>query len=80
MVMKYSKISNTVSGFEEVKKFYTWLAGLPPIRVIIQRVFGEGKKSLLQIAMGSTKTCSTQEGREKWNIEIRCWDGSRLIP
>jgi hypothetical protein len=40
--MKYSTTTSTVSGFEEVKKFYTWLARLPPVRVIIQRVFGEG--------------------------------------
>jgi hypothetical protein len=42
MAMKYSTTTSTVSGFEEVKKFYTWLARLPPVRVIIQRVFGEG--------------------------------------
>ena len=29
------------------------------------RVFGEGKRSLLQIAMGSTKTYSTEGGSEQ---------------
>jgi len=42
-VLKYSE-SNWVSGFEEVKKFFTWLAGLPPIKVEILNVFGERDK------------------------------------
>lgn len=42
-VLNYSE-SNTVSGFEEVKKFFTWLAGLPPIKVRVLNVFGEGNK------------------------------------
>jgi len=42
-VLNYSE-SNTVSGFEEVKKFFTWLAGLPPIKVRVLNVFGEGDK------------------------------------
>ncbi len=42
-VLKYSE-SNWVSGFEEVKKFFTWLAGLPPIEVKVLSVFGEGDK------------------------------------
>ncbi len=42
-VTKYSE-SNWVSGFEEVKKFFTWLAGLPPIKVEVLNVFGEGDK------------------------------------
>lgn len=42
-VLGYSG-SNTASGFEEVKKFFTWLANLPPVRVEIQNIFGEGEK------------------------------------
>jgi predicted ester cyclase len=36
--------SNTVSGFKEVKAFFTWLANLPPVGVKIQNIFGEGDK------------------------------------
>lgn len=42
-VLKYSD-RNWVSGFEEVKRFFTWLAGLPPIKVDVLNVFGEGDK------------------------------------
>lgn len=34
--------TNTVSGIDEVKKFFTWLANLPPVKVKVQSVFGEG--------------------------------------
>jgi len=40
-VAGYTK-TNTASGIEEVKKFFTWLANLPPVRAEVQRVFGEG--------------------------------------
>lgn len=42
-VLKYLE-SNTVSGFEEVKKFFTWLTGRPPVKVEVPNVFGEGDK------------------------------------
>ena len=42
-VLGYSE-NNTVSGFEEVKNFFTWLANLPPVNVKVQNVFGEGDK------------------------------------
>jgi hypothetical protein len=51
-----------VSGFEEVKKFYTWLAELPPIRVIIQSVFGEGNKVAVEWIL------SGGEGAQKFEI------------
>jgi ketosteroid isomerase-like protein len=34
--------TNTASGFDEVKKFFTWLANLPPVEARVQNVFGEG--------------------------------------
>jgi ketosteroid isomerase-like protein len=34
--------SNKASGLKEVKAFFTWLAGLPPVKAEIRRVFGEG--------------------------------------
>jgi len=34
--------SNTASGLEEVKAFFTWLAGLPPVKGEVRSVFGEG--------------------------------------
>jgi predicted SnoaL-like aldol condensation-catalyzing enzyme len=34
--------TNTASGFKEVKKFFTWLANLPPVKAKVQSVFGEG--------------------------------------
>ena len=42
-VMGYSE-SNTVTGFEDVKKFFNWLANLPAVSVSIQNIFGEGDK------------------------------------
>ena len=42
-VLKYSE-SNWISGFEEVRSFFTWLAGLPTPKVKILNVFGEGDK------------------------------------
>lgn len=49
----------TVSGFEEVKKFFTWLANLPPVQAKVQNVFGEGDKVtvewLLQGGEGAKK-------------------------
>jgi len=42
-VMGYAE-SNTVSGFEDVKKFFTWLANLPPIKAKVENVFGEDDK------------------------------------
>lgn len=35
---------NVASGFDEVKKFFTWLANLPPVSVEVQNVFGESDK------------------------------------
>ncbi len=40
-VMGFSD-TNTVSGIDEVRKFFTWLASLPPVNVKILGVFGEG--------------------------------------
>lgn len=42
-VLGYSE-NNTVSGFEETKKFFTWLANMPPVKARVQNVFGEGDK------------------------------------
>lgn len=42
-VAGYAK-ADTVYGFEEVKKFFTWLANLPPVKAKVQNVFGEGDK------------------------------------
>ena len=60
-VLNYSE-SNTVSGFEEVKKFFTWLAGLPPIKVRVLNVFGEGDKVAVEwLVLGG-------EGTQKFEI------------
>ena len=60
-VLKYSE-SNWVSGFEEVKKFFTWLAGLPPIKVRVLNVFGEGDKVAVEwLLLGG-------EGTQKFEI------------
>lgn len=42
-VMGFSA-SNTVAGIREVRRFFTWLASLPPVTVRIVNVFGEGNK------------------------------------
>jgi ketosteroid isomerase-like protein len=42
-VAGYAK-TDTVYGFEEVKKFFTWLANLPPVKAKVQNVFGEADK------------------------------------
>lgn len=42
-VMGFSE-SNTVVGIREVRRFFTWLASLPPVTVRIVNVFGEGNK------------------------------------
>lgn len=34
--------TNTASGTDEVRDFFTWLAGLPPVKAEVQNVFGEG--------------------------------------
>lgn len=36
--------TNRMSGLPEVKRFFTWLAGLPPVKVKVLNVFGEGDK------------------------------------
>lgn len=60
-VLKYSE-SNWVSGFEEVKKFFTWLTGLPPIEVKVLNVFGEGDKIAVEWVL------SGGEGTQKFEI------------
>jgi ketosteroid isomerase-like protein len=60
-VLGYSE-NNTVSGFEEVKKFFTWLAGLPPIKMRVLNVFGEGDKVAVEwLLLGG-------EGTQKFEI------------
>lgn len=60
-VVKYST-SNTLFGFEEVKKFYTFLAGTGPIKANIQSVFGEDDKVAVEW------TLSGGEGAQKFEI------------
>jgi hypothetical protein len=36
--------TNKASGIKEVTRFFTWLAGLPPVKVKIVNIFGEGDK------------------------------------
>ncbi len=45
-VMKVAgyKDTNTASGLDEVKDFFTWLANLPPVKARVQGVFGEGNR------------------------------------
>ncbi len=62
-VLGYSE-NNTVSGFEEVKKFFTWLANLPPVKVKVQNVFGEGDKVAVEWVLSGGE--STQK------FEIPC--------
>ncbi len=60
-VLGYSG-SNTASGFEEVKKFFTWLANLPPVKVKVQNIFGEGDKVAVEwLLLGG-------EGTQKFEI------------
>jgi len=60
-VLGYSE-NNTVSGFEEVKKFFTWLANLPPVKVKVLNVFGEGDKVTVEwLLLGG-------EGTQKFEI------------
>jgi limonene-1,2-epoxide hydrolase len=54
--------SNTVSGIQEVKRFFTWLAGLPPVKVKIVNVFGEGDKVAVEWIL------SGGEGSQKFEI------------
>ena len=60
-VVNYST-SNTVSGFDEVKRFYIWLAGMGPIKANIQGVFGEDDKAAVEW------TLSGGEGAQKFEI------------
>ncbi len=54
--------NNAASGFDEVKKFFTWLASLPPVNAKIQNVFGESDKvSVEWLLMGD-------EGDSKFEI------------
>lgn len=62
-VLKYAE-SNWVVGFEEVKRFFTWLAGLPPIEVRVLSVFGEGDKVAVEWTL-----VGEQEGRR---FEVPC--------
>ena len=54
--------SNTVSGIQEVRKFFTWLAGLPPVKVKIVNIFGEGDKVAVEWIL------SGGEGAAKFEI------------
>lgn len=49
-VMKVGGFSgtNTVRGYEEVSKFFAWLGKLPPVKVDITNVFGEGEKVVVE--------------------------------
>jgi len=42
-VAGYSETNQAV-GLEEIRKFYTWLSHLPPIKVELNSIFGEGDK------------------------------------
>lgn len=53
---------NMASGFDEVKKFFTWLANLPPVSVKVQNVFGESDKVAVEwLLMGG-------EGDSKFEV------------
>jgi len=62
-IIKYSS-SNTIAGFEEVKKFYTSLAGMGSIKVNIQSIFGEGDKVAVEWIL--------TEGEGAQRLEIPC--------
>jgi len=54
--------TNTVSGIQEVRRFFTWLAGLPPVSVKIVNIFGEGDKVAVEWIL------SGGEGTAKFEI------------
>jgi hypothetical protein len=54
--------NNTASGFDEVKKFFTWLANLPPVNARVQNVFGDGEKVSVEW------TLSGGEGAQQFEI------------
>jgi len=51
--------NNVASGFDEVKKFFTWLANLPPVNVKIQNVFGESDKVAVEWLLSGNGNEST---------------------
>lgn len=62
-VMGYSQ-TNTASGFDAVKKFFTWLAGMPPVTVKVVNVFGEGDKVAVEWILAG--------GEDRQKFEIPC--------
>lgn len=60
-VMGFSE-TNKVVGFKEVKRFFTWLAGLPPVKAKVLNVFGEGNKVAVEWIL------SGGEGANKFEI------------
>ena len=62
-VAGYTK-TNTASGFDEVKRFFTWLANLPPVNARVQNVFGEADKVVVEwVLLG---------GEDAQKFEIPC--------
>jgi ketosteroid isomerase-like protein len=53
---------NRAVGFPEVKKFLTWLSNLPPVKVKITNIFGEGDKVAVEWIL------SGGEGAKKFEI------------
>lgn len=53
-VMKVAGFSDTniVRGREELRKFFTWLGELPPVKVEISNVFGEGEHVVVEWTLG----------------------------
>ena len=60
-VMGYAG-DNTVTGIEEVTKFFTWLANLPPVSATVECVFGEGENVAVEW------TLAGGEGADRFEI------------
>ena len=60
-VADYSQ-TNIATGFDEVKKFFTWLANLPPVKAKVLNTFGEGDKVAVEWQL------SAGEGEQRFEI------------
>lgn len=65
-VMKVAGYRNTneASGIKEVRKFFTWLANLPPVKAEVKSVFGEGDWVAVEWLL--------KGGKEERSFEIPC--------
>jgi ketosteroid isomerase-like protein len=53
--------TNIASGFNEVKRFFSWLANLPPVKAKVRNVFGEGDRVAVEWVLIGGENAQTFE-------------------